>query len=374
MKIMLLCQSLVVGGTQRQIALLAPALRRRGHDVSVAVFYCRGPFAAELVAGGVPLHDLGKHGRWDVIGFLSGLRRRVAIERPDVLYAFLPVPNIIAALIKLVVYPAPRVVFGVRSARMLRSYDWLTHRQYRIEALLSSLADGVIVNSSQGLVDTIARGFRARHIAVVSNGTDTDLFAPDPDARARLRAEWGIGEHEVLVGQVARFDPMKGHDVFFAAATRLSCQSASWRFVCIGIDDNKRVLVQALADRIAPGLRLILAGARTDMASCFSALDIACQASHFGEGFPNAVSEAMACGVPCVVTDVGDARAIVGDLGVVVPAGDAAALANGLAEMRARLERERSQLAVAVRRSITERFSVTAFAEATERALQVALS
>lgn len=372
MKIILLCQSLVVGGTQRQITLLAPALKHRGHDVSVAVFYRDGPFAADLAAAGIVVHDLGKRGRWDIVGFFTRLRSLVTRQRPDMLYAFLPAANIVAALIKLIVRPSPRIVFGVRSGRMLgSSYDWLTRRQYWVEALFSSLADGVIANASEGLADTIARGFRAGRITVVPNGIDTKLFAPDADARAKLRAEWGVGDREVLVGQVARFDPMKGHDVFFAAAAKLASQDASWRFVCIGTAGDNGAAT--LAARIAPGLPIIFAGARTDIPACLSALDIVCQASRFGEGFPNAVAEAMACGVPCVVTDVGDARAIIGGLGIVVPPGDLAALTIGLQQMRARLECERPHLSVDVRESIVERFSVAACADATERALESAL-
>jgi len=369
MKIMLLCQSLVVGGTQRQIALLAPLLRRRGHDVSVAVFYSGGPFVSTLVVSGVTIHDLRKGGRWHVFGFLLRLRRLIVRERVDVLYAFLPVANIVAATVKQFVHPAPRLVFGVRSARMAAAeYDWLTGRQYRIEALLSGTADGVIVNSGKGLADINARGFRGTPAIVIPNGVDTERFAPDSVARERIRAEWGIEANDMLVGHVARFDPMKGHHIFFAAAQQLA-RDRSWRFVCVGIDDDKIPQARALAEQFGVERRVIFAGTRTDMGACLNALDIVCQASRFGEGFPNAVAEAMACGVPCVVTDVGDASVIVGGLGVVVPPGDVAALVKGLVDLRERLEAG-SIVARELRCSIVERFSAETIAVATERALQ----
>lgn len=366
MKIMLLCQSLVVGGTQRQIAVLAPALRRRGHDVSVAVFYDAGPFGSTLRECGVTVYDLDKRGRWDIFGFFARFHRLVARVRPDVLYAVLPVANIVAAVAKLLMRRPPDIVFGVRSSHMMpESYDWLTRQQYWIEAVFSNFADRVIVNSQNGLDDSIARGFRADRIAVVPNGIDTDQFKPNAAARAQLRAKWGVRESETLVGQVARFDPMKGHDVFFASAARLLHQDPSWRFVCIGLEEGKSAPALAMADQFGLRGRIIFDGERTDTAACFSAFDIACQASRFGEGFPNAVAEAMACGVPCVATDVGDSRGIVGNFGVIVPPGDAAALAAGLEDMRKRIA-SGDFSAAALRHSIVGRFSVEALAERTE--------
>ena len=369
MKIILLCQSLVVGGTQRQVALLAPALKRRGHDISVAVFYGGGPFAADLAASGIPIYDLKKGGRWNVFRFLLRLRSLVIRERADVIYAFLPVANIVATIVKQLIRPTPRVVYGVRSARMAPAdYDWLTRRQYRIEALLSGMADAIIVNSRDGLSDISIRGFYKVPAIVIPNGVDTDRFAPDSTARAQVRNEWGVQENETLVGHVARFDPMKGHHIFFAAAQQLA-RDRSWRFVCIGIDDDNIPQVRALAEQFAVAHRVIFAGARTDMGACLSALDIVCQASRFGEGFPNAIAEAMACGVPCVATDVGDAKVIVGEQGVIVPPGDGVALVNALVELRRRLDAGEIS-AAALRCSVVERFSVGNLAVATERVLQ----
>ncbi|MGH6877347.1 MAG: glycosyltransferase [Rhizomicrobium sp.] len=370
MKIMLLCQSLVVGGTQRQIAVLAPALKRRGHDVSVTVFYDGGPFVSPLTESGITVYDLEKRGRWDIASFFVRFRNLVVHERPDVLYAFLPVGNIVAALAKLSVRRPPRIVFGVRSSRMmLESYDWLTRQQYWIEALFWMVADRVIVNSRNSLDDRVARGFHANRICVVPNGIDTGKFRPNAAARAQHRAEWGIRENETLVGQVARFDPMKGHEVFFAAAAKLLRQDAPWRFVCIGVGGDKSAQALAMADQYGIRQRVIFAGERTDTAACFPALDIACQASRFGEGFPNALAEAMACGVPCVATDVGDSRAIIGNLGVVVQPGDAVALAAGLEDMRKRIVSGGFSAAV-LRRSIVDQFSVEALAERTELELR----
>jgi glycosyltransferase involved in cell wall biosynthesis len=375
LKILLLCQSLVYGGTQRQLALLAIGLKQRGHDVSIAVFYPGGPFAAELAAANVPIHDLMKRSRWDVAGFLARAWRLVAQERPDILYAFLPMANIVAALVTRLVWPRPRVVFGVRSARMNGAdYDRLSRWQYRIEAQMSRSADLVIANSWAGLADIKGRGFHAARVIVIPNGIDSAKFAPNAAARKRLRGDWGVGEREILVGLVARFDPMKGHKIFFATAAQLARTDTAWRFACIGIGEGEeQVRARHIADAAGIQSQIIWVGNPVDVAACLSALDIACLASRFGEGFPNAVGEAMACGIPCVVTDVGDARAIVDNLGVVVPPNDPAALAAGLIALRTRLAGDRKPISDAQRRSIVERFGVAAVLERTVRELATLL-
>lgn len=110
------------------------------------------------------------------------------------------------------------------------------------------------------------------------------------------------------------------------------------------------------------------------MPICLAALDVACLASRFGEGFPNVIAEAMACGVPCVVTDVGDSREIVDGYGVVVPPGDAGALASGLHRLRERLIKSRPEIAISARQSIIDRFGAEVATERTERELTAILN
>jgi glycosyltransferase involved in cell wall biosynthesis len=166
---------------------------------------------------------------------------------------------------------------------------------------------------------------------VIPNGVDTGRFAPDPDARAAVRSEWGVGQNEVLVGMVARLDPMKDHRNFLKAAARLGSRRPGTRFVCIGDGppEYRQALVQEARD-LCLEARLTWTGTRDDMPRVYNALDIAVSSSAYGEGTANTIIEAMATGVPCVVTEVGDSAAIVGSLGWVCPPSDSAALADML--------------------------------------------
>jgi glycosyltransferase involved in cell wall biosynthesis len=203
-------------------------------------------------------------------------------------------------------------------------------------------------------------------MVVIPNGIDTKRFCPDPEARQRIRAEWGVTESEKLIGLVGRLDPMKDHPTFLRAAALLMQEREDVHFVCVGDGpaDYRREL-HALGEELGLGQRLIWASARGDMPAVYNALDIATSSS-YGEGFPNVVGEAMACGVPCVVTHVGDSARIVGETGVVVPPKDPEALAVG---WKSSLARDGSEVALKARLRVEENFSVGRMVERTEKAI-----
>src|ERR1700704_1109145 len=182
MKVLFLVRDLAVGGSQRQLAVLASGLARHGHDVAVAVLYTGGALEGLLGDSGVRLLSIGKSSRWHVVAPLVRLRQLFLNERPDLIYAFLPMQTTLAALL----LPArieTKLVFGLRAGGMqLRHYDALNALTYRSEAWLSRRADLIIANARAVRVDAIARGLPADRIAVVPNGIDTDLMRPDAAA------------------------------------------------------------------------------------------------------------------------------------------------------------------------------------------------
>jgi glycosyltransferase involved in cell wall biosynthesis len=150
--------------------------------------------------------------------------------------------------------------------------------------------------------------------------------------------EWGVRDDEKLVGVVARLDPMKDHATFLKAAGIVAASHERVKFACVGdgSDACRRELVR-LAHEWGIADRIIWASARHDVWRVYNALDLAVSASRFGEGFPNAVAEAMATGVPCVVTDVGDSAAIVADTGWICAPRDSRAIADAIGAALSRL-------------------------------------
>jgi len=363
-KILFLTRSLYYGGgQQRQLVLLAKSLCERGHDVVIAVFYSGGLLEKELSATKVRVRALNKRGRWDVAGFLLRLIRVVREERPDVLHGYLLEPNLIATFLK-PLFPAMKVAWGIRCSN-LDPIDWLDKVSFKLNCWLSRFPDIIIANSHAGREYHLTVGYPAGKIVVIPNGIDTDRFRPDPKARQRIRSEWGVAGNEKLIGIVGRLDTMKDHPLFLQAAALLAKNRHDTRFVCVGGGPKEyQASLQTLARSLGLGERVLWPGAREDMPAIYNALDIAVSSS-YGEGMSNVIAEAMASGVPCVVTNVGDSAWLVGDTGEVVPPKDLAALRDAIE----RLLDQTPHGSAEIRRRIVDRLSVETLVVSTERAL-----
>jgi glycosyltransferase involved in cell wall biosynthesis len=369
MRIAFLIDRLNYGGAERQLVVLANTLSQAGHTVVVLVFYDDNVLEPELRASGVRIRSLRKRGRWDIAGFMRRLLVALRQERPDVLHSYLGVPNILAAMIK-PLFPSMNVVWAVRASDMpLHWYGSLPRLLDVLARLLSICPDLIIANSSAGRRHVVAAGYPARKVVVVHNGIDTDRFTPSADARARFRRQWHVPPEHALVGLVGRIDPVKDHATFLRAA-RILIGRSDVRFACIG--DGPEPWRHALREQAeALGLEdaVIWIPAQADMTEVYNGLDVLCSSS-VSEGFPNVVAEAMACGVPCVVTDVGDSARVVGRHGRVVPAGDAYAIADGIAQLLKTPLADRARMAAANRAWISQEFSVTMLRRGSEAAIR----
>jgi glycosyltransferase involved in cell wall biosynthesis len=326
-----LIRSLNYGGAERQLVILVKGLHALGEEVQVAVFYGGGPLEQELVASGISVIALEKRGRWDMARFFIRLVSVVKAMQPEILHAYLVDSNLLAAMVKLL-FPQIRVIWGVRASAMdFNQYDKVTQLAFWLSCRLARFSDLIVVNSYAGFNDHQRLGYPTHKMVVVSNGIDTEVFRPDLSQRANTRHRWGIREKELLVGLVARLDPMKDHKTFIRAVVQVARQRKDIRFICIGDGpENYRRELLALSNELGVNDYLIWTKALPLGYAVFNAFEVLVLSSSSGEGFPNVVGEAMACGIPCVVTDVGDAARIVGNTGLVVPAGDPALLAEGI--------------------------------------------
>jgi len=369
MHLMIFCRRLVYGGAERQFVQLTGGLRRRGHRVTVVTFYPGGPFVAPLAVTGAEIVDLGKRGRWDIIRFLARFARTLRERRPDVLYSFLPIANIIALVARLAL-PGTPIVWGARVSNLdLAPYDRLSRLTYVLERRFSRFVDLIIANSTAGADHVIAFGCPAARVRVVVNGIDTDRFCHAAAAGSALRAEWRIDPATRLVGVVGRLDPVKDVPNFLRAAAGLIRTDDTVRFAVIGDGPAayKAELVQ-LAGDLDLADRVLWIPARAQVEAVYSALDVLVSSSA-SEGLPNVVAEAMACGTPVVATAVGDSAIVVGEWGAIIPPEDPLALSDAIRMQLNRSESERARIASGARRHIEQSFSLAQMIERTERLL-----
>ena len=261
-----------------------------------------------------------------------------------------------------------RSLYGGRVSWSARACSWLC-------APLSRTVPVAIVSCSTRAADEHRRrGYAGGKLLVIPNGYDCGELRPDDVGGRLVRSEWGILPAQFLIGMVARWDPLKDHANLFAALQPLMRAHEQVRCALVGpgmVTENPAL--RDLLERWALSSRVVLAGPRADIAAVMNALDLHVLSSR-SEAFPNVVAEAMACGTPCVVTDVGEAAEIVGDQGWCVPSGDPVALSGA---MRAALLMlaggEAESLRAACRRRILETFNqdrmVTAYQDAWSRAI-----
>jgi glycosyltransferase involved in cell wall biosynthesis len=251
---------------------------------------------------------------------------------------------------------SPILIWNVRCSNMdLGQYRSLTRWVQRVLAWRSATPAAVVVNSEAGKRQHERLGYRPRRWDVIPNGFDTQRFRPDSSVRRSVRKEWHVQEDAVIVALVARVDPMKDHAAFLEAAQEVAKARRNVCFFLVGKD------TQALAPGVAArGLteRTRILGHRSDIECLLPGVDVLCLSSGFGEGFPNVLGEAMSCGVPCVSTDVGDARSIIADTGIVVPAHDPAALAHAIIDLIDRGPAARELLGRAARARVETEYSL----------------
>ncbi|QJW85631.1 glycosyltransferase [Ramlibacter terrae] len=278
---------------------------------------------------------------------------------PDLVQGWLYHGNLGASLARAALGRRVPLVWGIRqSLPTLQGENVFARIGIALNRMGSSRPDRVLFNSRTSLEQHRERGFSVRRAAYLPNGFDIDGFVPDAEARARRRAEWNIAEGSVAFGLFARFHPVKDHAGFLQAARRVHDARPGTCFVLAGtgIDAENSVLARAIAEAGLQG-QVRLLGERRDIADLLPALD-GYVSSSTREAFSNSIGEAMSCALPCVVTDVGDSRAVVADTARVVPPGDPAAMADAMIALVDLGAQGRAELGARARQRVVDEFGL----------------
>ena len=351
-----------IGGAEIQLDRLLDYMSHPSLRHCVVSMARPGLIAEKIRSRGIQVYSLniqrGSLSVSSVSGFLKfiGLVRK---ERPVIVQSWMYHANLLAALAGRLMR-VPFVFWNIRCTEMEpMHYPSLTRLVRKMLRHLSQVPHLIIVNSEAGHMAHIRDGFCAETCQVIPNGFELDRFRPDNSAREWFLRELGLAENSVIVGLVARYDPMKDHKMFFAAISQIRNTHPMSVFVLCGknVDESNSCLMH-LIEYYGLNSSVRLLGLRRDISRVTAAFDIACSSSSFGEGFSNAIGEAMACEVPCVVTDVGDSGLIVGSTGRVVPAGDADAFAHALSDLIVCGHVNRKHLGMQARIRISELFDI----------------
>jgi len=306
----------------------------KGNTHHVISMMDAGFYGERLIAKGIPVYTLNMCLGPAMIKGLFKIYQLIRTINPDVVQTWMYHADLIGGIVARLAGKRA-VIWGVRASSMSRSTNrrstlfvrWLCAR------ISSAIPRKIVINSVSGMRTHEKLGYDVKKIVLIQNGYDTDKLQPSEDARIALRKSWGIGPDQVLIGMVARYDPQKDHTNLIAALKLLESRKVlDWCCVLVGsgiTDTNESLVAQLGQYNIID--RFLIMGPHNDISAVMNALDLHVLSSS-GEAFPNVVAEAMACGTPCVTTDVGDAALIVSDIGWVVPHSDPAALGQAIHE------------------------------------------
>ncbi|MBF0515585.1 MAG: glycosyltransferase [Nitrospirae bacterium] len=367
-RILFLIQTLDTGGAERQLIELVKALDKSLFAITVGAFYDGGAFRSELDGvAGVRVVSFRQRGRWDPVPVFRIVKEARSFK-PAIVYGFMGVANEIGAIVGRAV--GAKVVWGLLSSDMdLSLYHWVSTFMFKAGAVLSRIPDLIIANSEAGMRHHASCGYSVRRMIVIHNGIDPWRFRPLDAARQLQRQQWQIPEGVRLIGIFGRLDPIKDHRTFLQAAAILSSKRNDVRFVCVGTGAKEFVAgLKNTPAAIELASRVIWAGWVADIVAAYNAMDIVTNSS-ISEGLSNVICEAMACGVPCVVTDVGDSRLIVGDTGIAVAKQDPSAMAAAWDLMLNWPADKMTEARRMARQAIEDHFSVRQMAAKTEAAL-----
>ena len=346
-KILYVITHLWVGGAEATLTRLVTAERKIADEITVVALRPGGPHADRMRAGGVNVVELNFGSLFGVPAGLYRLARLIARTRPEIVQGWMYHGDL-AALIGLALSGrrrATRLGWAIRGSDIdFSRYSLQLRLVVKACALLSRQPDLITANSAAGLKVHLGYGYRPRRAEIIPNGIDTRRFRPDPDLRAAVRRELGIPAEAIVLAHVARVNPMKDHQVFLAAMAELP--------------DLQALLIGADTEHLPPQPNTLRLGRRDDVERLLPAADFVVSSSAFGEGFSNALAEGMACGLPAISTDVGDAAIIVGDTGAIVPPRDPQALASAIRELASEERNTYGDRSRRARARIVEQFSL----------------
>jgi glycosyltransferase involved in cell wall biosynthesis len=347
-----------VGGAERMLLRFLSKLDPTAWPSSILSLLPPGPLQAEAEAMGTPVRNLSASAGRLSLGAVVRLRARAAEAEPDLVHGWMYHGNFAGSAAMLTRFRRKPVIWSIHhSLTSLANEKPMTRLVISMLSRLSSHTHAISYCSMASATQHEAVGFDPRRRVVIPNGIDCAEFQPAPGAREALRAAIGAPEGRLIIGHVARWHPMKDQTRIIEVVKTLTDQKLDVHAVIIG-EGHAEGPVRAAAREMGVDDRVSTLGVRNDVPALAPGFDLYLLTSKWGEAFPLAVGEAMACGVPAVVTDVGDCAWLAGDPERVAPPGDSAAIAAACAAILQLEPDARRRLGLACRNHVIDNFGI----------------
>lgn len=365
LKILHIITDLFVGGAEMMLLKLLSHWQGNEFENSVISLRGEGEVGKRIQNLGIPVTNLGMRA---AVPSISGTLKLVKIIKnfsPDIIQGWMYHGNLAATLGSNLAGFKSSVLWNVRQSLYGFEKERLLSRVViKLGAKLSKKTQRIIYNSNVSRSQHEEFGFSSNRGVFIPNGFDLEKFRPDSSAKQNLKEKLKIPLESPVIGLIARYHPMKGHEDFLAAAQILTASHPGAHFVLAGtrVDEENKKLTGKVQELGLKG-RVHLLGERRDTPLITAGLDIAASCSFTIEGFSNAIGEAMACGVPVVATEVGDAAYLVGDSGKIIVPQRPDLMANAWKDLLQKDGDYREALGRKGRARIEQNFGINAISE-----------
>jgi glycosyltransferase involved in cell wall biosynthesis len=334
LKILHVITGLKRSGAEKVLLRLAKNLNSFSHTIVSLTAQTPDDLTEEFTRAGIPVFHLNMQPHRPLTLFKCiRLFKIIHQTQPDIMQTWMYHADVIGGLIG--------KLAGVRTILWnIRNGTLPPHSATQFIARLASwfsrwVPTAIISCSKNAITFHNSLGYTPSKFKHIPNGIDCDIFFIDKKARTRFRENYHLPNKIKCVGLVARWHAQKDIPTFLKACHLIAQQQNDVRFIMIGhnLDIQNSELTNAIQAFDGLNERMLLLGAQNDIPALMNSLDVLCMTSSFGEGFPNVIGEAMACGINCVATDVGDAAEIIHNMGYVAPIGDAKNIAQGVLKL-----------------------------------------
>jgi glycosyltransferase involved in cell wall biosynthesis len=361
LKIVFITTSLNTGGAEMMLLKLLQHIDRHNFDPYVISLRAKGEIGPQIEALGIPVLPLNMAPGLLALQKLPELIRKINQISPNLVQTWMHHADLLGGIAARLI-GCRNVIWGLRQSNLSKEKSKRSSLAvlWACSMLSRWIPHNIISCSIRAKQVHESVGYPKKTIHVIPNGFDLENFRPNLDAKLAIKAELGLSNETRLVGLMARYDPMKNHAGFIAAASHVHQVLPHVHFLLAGAEvnaDNHELNQVIEACGMSSCMHLL--GLRNDMPSLLASIDVLVSSSSYGEAFPNILGEAMACGVPCVVTDVGDSAEIVGDTGRVVQVGDIEGLGKHIVELMGLSPEQKLDLAKQTRKRIESNYEIS---------------
>ncbi len=252
--------------------------------------------------------------------------------KPDIVQTWLVHADLIGGIAAKLV-GVKRIIWNIRYSNFkIRKVKKLTIILLKFLSILSFWIPQLIIIVSKNAKKIFKeKGYDVKKLKFIPNGYDLSILKPDKVQKKNFCKKIKVKKYIPIIGNVARYDPKKDHSNLIRALSIIRSKKISFVCYLFGSNINKKntELVSEI-ESLHLSKYIKLSNQNNNISEVMNGLDIYIQSSSYGEGFPNVVAEAMACGTPSIVTNVGDASFIVGKTGWVVPPNNPKKLATAI--------------------------------------------